>query len=200
MKVEIGGLFGRLTVTELLPKYRARVLCQCGTDKTVGRETLIRGSAKSCGCLRREMVSAKNLSHGGAGSKLYAVWRSMWDRCTRPGCKAYPRYGGRGVVVDPRWADYAVFVKDVGHPPGPGHTLERVKNDCGYTPSNVVWATRREQSRNTSRTRNYQIGDKCQCLKDWALEAGVPYGTVRFRLSRGKTIEEALNIRSATDN
>jgi hypothetical protein len=67
-------------------------------------------------------------------------WRNMMDRCYRPQDAYYDRYGGRGIVVCDQWrgADGRQrFVADVGEPPTPQHTLERMDNDGNYEPGNV---------------------------------------------------------------
>ena len=52
--VEVGQVYGRLTVMELLPGGCAKVRCECGTEKVVKKDALARGATKSCGCLRKE--------------------------------------------------------------------------------------------------------------------------------------------------
>ena len=58
-----GQVFGRLTVLEETPaptEYTAykglwyRCRCQCGNEAVVRRSSLVNGSTRSCGCLRRE--------------------------------------------------------------------------------------------------------------------------------------------------
>ncbi|SMF86025.1 hypothetical protein [Streptomyces sp. Amel2xC10] len=73
----------------------------------------------------------------------------MIKRCENPNCAAYPGYGGRGIKVYPEWrADFAAFLRDVGHRPSPELTLDRIDNDGNYEPGNVRWATRLEQVHN----------------------------------------------------
>jgi hypothetical protein len=53
--------------------------------------------------------------------------------------------------MDRRWDDFAVFVADVGEPPGPGYSLDRTDNDGPYSPGNVRWSTASEQRANQYR-------------------------------------------------
>lgn len=60
-----GQRFGRLVVLRRLEETRSghvmlELQCDCGRTHVVHRSHLINGTVKSCGCLRRELVAAKN--------------------------------------------------------------------------------------------------------------------------------------------
>jgi len=54
--------FGRLTTLEIVKEnhdWRGNIIrckCSCGNYKNVYRKYLVRGSTKSCGCLKRESI------------------------------------------------------------------------------------------------------------------------------------------------
>lgn len=160
----IGKRFGRLTILcdgdkiTMASGYTIKtfvVRCDCGTEKTL-RGYLIRiGNAKSCGCLRSEVVVAKNTKHGemprGSRSAEYEAWIGMKKRCYNENCDDYPEWGGRGIRVCPQWlSDFAAFLAYIGRRPSPAHTLDRYPNNDGhYEPGNLRWATRKEQAANT---------------------------------------------------
>ena len=79
---------------------------------------------------------------------LYYRWKSIRNRCNNPKNKDYKDYGGRGITICQQWDDFYTFASDVGLPPTPDHTLDRVDNNGDYTPDNVRWATKREQCLN----------------------------------------------------
>ena len=72
----------------------------------------------------------------------------MRNKCTNPNHTAYKWYGARGIGVCKRWDDFAAFLEDVGEPPGPGYSLDRIENDGNYEPGNVRWATAETQANN----------------------------------------------------
>lgn len=91
-----------------------------------------------------------------------------------------------------RWHRFALFFLDLGPRPSPKHSLERVDNACGYEPGNVAWATVREQSRNKRSTRLIEHDGQVKCVTDWADHLGLNRNTLRSRLHRGWSFEEAI--------
>lgn len=61
-----GTRYGRLTVMGADNEY-AYAICDCGTVKCVSKKHLLDGTTRSCGCLRRDNMSA--LGHSRKGVK-----------------------------------------------------------------------------------------------------------------------------------
>jgi len=196
----IGQQFGRLTVTGQAPnrgKHRV-VLCECvcGRPGRYQLDNLRSGSTRSCGCLQREN-RARERKHGnarsGARSFENRVWNGIVTRCLNPKATSYERYGGRGITICSEWrSSFERFLCDVGQAPSQRHTIERIDNERGYEPGNVRWATRREQSRNTSANVNLTYNGRTACLTDWAMELGIKVPTLSMRLKNGWSVERAL--------
>jgi hypothetical protein len=166
--IEPGTIFGRWMVVGPSERRSSsgavlwNSICDCGADGLVSGVDLRRGHSRSCGCLNAELVSKRSTTHGGSrhgnSHPLYYTWRGMLNRCTYPGATGYKHWGGRGITVSDRWTGkngFATFVADMGDKPSPKHTLDRIDNDSGYSPSNVRWSTPTEQAAN--KTRRYIV-------------------------------------------
>lgn len=119
--------------------------CDCGNSCHATAGNLRGGSYSSCGCRKGNYIHG--YAKTGKVHPLHKVWAVMRDRCANPKNKSYKNYGGRGIKVDPRWDNFAVFLADVGERPQ-GLTLDRIDNDGNYTPTNVRWATYKVQGNN----------------------------------------------------
>ena len=84
-----------------------------------------------------------------APSPEYLSWYAMKQRCLNPKHMNYPRYGGRGITIDPRWMRFENFYADMGDRPA-GHTIERKNNNGPYTKANCQWAVQTTQVRNST--------------------------------------------------
>lgn len=132
--------------------------------------------------------------HGGTGTRLHRIWQGIRSRCQNPNAPHFDQYGGRGIKLCQRWQSFVDFRSDVGEPPAPQHTLDRIDVNGNYTPDNCRWATRSEQSRNRRNTIWAEIDGTKMCLMDAAKLRGLKYATVRDRVRRhGWTVERALS-------
>jgi len=192
----VGARFGRLVV---LRHARPWTFCQCdcGQECHVPKYSLTNGRTQSCGCLRQETArkKGKNVKHGGWGTVLWDRWHGMIRRCTDPSAVGYDRYGGQGVIVDPRWlgdTGFQNFRDDVGEPPSKKHTLDRINGAGNYQPGNVRWATPTEQARNRKTNHLVVAFGRTQCLSAWAEEVGLSSTYLRHQLKKGLSPEQVL--------
>lgn len=147
-----------------------RCLCDCGVEKEVNKASLTHGRSKSCGC-------EYNVTHGyttkGNIRTEYNAWDGMKKRCYSPTNRAYKYYGGRGIKVCDRWLNsFENFLADMGNKPTPEHTLERIRVNGNYTPSNCRWATMKEQGNNKRNTVRITFKGQTKTASEWAEEFG----------------------------
>ena len=136
-----GLRFGRLRVLARSPRPRRWFcVCDCGNFTETMAVNLVSGSARSCGCLARELTHTRSQTHGRSHSIEYKAWEAMRSRCYRATSDAWENYGGRGITVCARWRNsFENFLADVGPRPSTQHHLHRWDVDGNYEPSNVSW-------------------------------------------------------------
>ena len=210
LKCEMVGLvFGRLTVVKRSydkPYIAWECVCLCGNTIVVEGKRLRRGGTKSCGCLRKEMITESNTKHGytkgGVIPSEYMAWMAMKRRCYDKSHPSYEDYGGRGILVCDRWLNsFENFIKDMGPKPGPEYSLDRwPNNETGnYEPGNCRWGTDQEQSNNRRSNHWIEYRGESKVLQEWADLFGVSQATLGQRLNR-KSIEEVFEFSKNPEN
>lgn len=194
-----GNVYGRLTVISFSHKLERDILwncrCECGKETKVRSGNLKNGHTKSCGCLGLKAAQTHGECANGNLTKEYRAFRHMIERCYKPKTKQYHNYGGRGIKVCDRWLNsYSDFLNDVGRAPTQTHSIDRKNNDGNYEPGNCRWATRQEQSNNTTINKMLLYKGETKSLTNWCREFRIKDSTVRCRLKRGWSVEDALTI------
>lgn len=191
-----GQQFGELTVLQMLPeRKRKRTMwlcaCSCGKQTAAFVTSLLRGDKKSCGCWTKRFSARR--THGRTHTAEYSSWLGAKRRCTDENDEAYKDYGQRGIFMCDAWlGSFEAFFRDMGEKPGAGYSIDRLDNDGPYNPENCRWATQTEQVRNRRNTKRLTYMGVTKLLVDWSQELGINEGTLRSRLRRGLTVEEAL--------
>lgn len=177
--------------------------CRCGTKKAVRQDGLKGGTTTSCGCAQRDAVVRSCTTHGEARSRLHNTRANVIQRCHNPKFPGYADYGGRGIFVCQEWRDSYEPFRDWAMASGYRDDLEidRIDNDGPYSPENCRWTTRRVQTRNTRRNRNYTAFGETKCLTDWANDprCELSVGALANRL-KAWDMEQALTTPKAAAN
>ncbi len=120
-------------------------------------------------------------------AKCRAAWYQMLVRLAGQG-------RGRGRHVAPQWrASFDAFLEDVGPPPSARHVLCLKAPDIGFIPGNVYWGTRVERQQYVSHATTIEYRGEVRSLRGWAREIGLRPETIRERILRGASAEQALS-------
>lgn len=206
----IGQRFGRAVVIEYAGKDKGRNICwklKCdcpnGTIFTTRGSSLLSGETKSCGCLQKEVAVEKakamgeaNITHGLSRTPTWVSWSMLMQRCFNPKRKDYKDWGGRGIVPCEFVKQSPQSVIDlIGERPE-GKTIERIKNEFGYTCGqcaeckangwklNITWETLKNQQSN-KRNNVWIEKDGLRLLRhQWAERLGKSIGWVRKHMKQ----------------
>jgi hypothetical protein len=117
----------------------------------------------------------------------------MMSRCYNERDIGWNNYGGRGIRVCDRWHEFLNFVADMGQPTE-GMSIDRINSDDNYLPSNCRWADRFQQANNRRNNVRLVFGGKEMTIAEWAREIGADPATLKRRLDKGWSTEDALSI------
>lgn len=197
-KDSAGMKFGRWTVIKWLSSdshgHKILCVCDCGVSRPVSSTNIMSGSSSSCGCYSRERSSVENRTHGMSRTRFCMAYQSMlWRTQNRLD------YAER--IVCDRWLHgdgtsdgFHCFMQDMGTPPSGYITVERIHNKEGYRPDNCKWGTRLEQNNNKKNNVMIEYRGVTKTRPEWARTLGVSNLTLRARLRRGLTVEQAFNF------
>jgi len=173
-------------------KRHVDVRCDCGKEKCIDLGALVRGTSKSCGCIRNQQTRERATRHGMTLTPLHVAWRSMRLRCTDLYQSRKPTY--KGVRHCAEWSTFEGFLAN--QPPGrgfsPGLVLARNGDVGNYEPTNTRWATRSENTRDVVERLGLRTTSG-ELLVDVARRNGIPPATARQRAyAYGWSIDDAV--------
>ena len=183
--------YGKLMVVSANGRYRV-CKCACGKTKKVRVDHLKSGATISCGCVGRTNSRKAKITHGMSHTRVFKIWLGMLDRCKHD---RQGHWGRRGIRVCKEWRDsFEAFYRDMGEPPSVRHSIERKNNNGNYEPLNCVWATRKEQARNTTRNTRLTYKGRTATIAEWSEITGLKPSTICVRIYNLKwSIGDALS-------
>ena len=124
-------------------------------------------------------------THGMSHTRLHNIWLTMRQRCEKPRCTAYHKYGAKGIKVCAEWSSFEVF-RDWALTNGYSDdlTIDRVDPYGNYEPSNCRWATQKEQQNNRSNNVLLTYKGETHSIIEWSDIAGIPLRVLYDRYYR----------------
>lgn len=165
-----------------------RCQCDCGRVTDISVSHFFNDKQTTCGRFHKKYENSQ------IGERLYNTWNKMVHRCYDPNNQKYYAYGARGIKVCDEWHnDYDTFYKwAIENGYELGLWIERIDNDGNYCPENCKWATRKEQMRNTRRTKYITYKGETHSLAEWCENLNLYYPTINSRLNKGWSIEKSF--------
>jgi hypothetical protein len=125
--------------------------------------------------------------HGLMDTRAYRAWKAMRRRCRDP--RRHESY--KNIQVCDRWSEFLSFYEDMGNP-SDELTLDRKDNTKGYSPDNCRWVTWKEQSKNRRNVKLFLFDGEMLHISEIAERVGIKENTLRYRIYRGRSLEEAI--------
>lgn len=129
-------------------------------------------------------------------TRLYKIWDGIYQRCYNPKQKDYHNYGGRGIKLCDEWLLSTNFMRwalENGYKDS--LSIDRIDVNEGYSPDNCRWVDDLTQNYN-KRTTKYVIykGERFP-YGLLCIIKGIHRDTVRDRLKRGWSVEDAFDVK-----
>ncbi|MBT2759918.1 hypothetical protein [Paenibacillus sp. ISL-20] len=193
--IDMTGLrFGRLVAKErksvrVNNKTRSYWLCRCdcGNEKLILRDNLMKGATKSCGCI---VATKKGIS----SNRIMKILDGMKRRCYNNSDKSYDTYGARGIKICDEWLnnDFAFYNWSLENGYNEGLTIDRIDPNGNYEPENCRWATMKEQNNNRRNNVNITIGKTTRTMTQWSEMTGISIWKIHKRYHDGLKGEDII--------
>lgn len=216
---QVGDKIWRLTILEKFQKQEGGSMktyvitqCECHPEvklNPIRLTAIVQGTTKSCGCWKNENARQncieRNSMHGMANTKLHSIWKAMRARCRESAKLNKKNYFDKGITVCAEWDDFKNFYTwALANGYEEGLTIDREKNDLGYSPDNCRWVTMEEQANNKTNNILVNAFNEIKTVAQWSRDTRckVSSWTLAYRINNGWNHQTAIttpvmNIRNA---
>lgn len=156
--------------------------CDCGNIKLENPVFWLNDNVKSCGCMREDLLSEALVDDIEKSRRkedwLYTLW-----------CRQH-----RKSIWFEGWNNYDAFY-DWSYENGyrPGMHLHRLNTADVFSPENCVWREKAQSVRVKVEKPKYLVNGEMLTVVEASNKYGIIEQTVRYRMRRGMTLEEAVN-------
>lgn len=157
--------------------------CDCGNIKLEQPFMWRNSKVMSCGCEKNDLLSEANKGDDEIKTQLYGVWRRRH----------------REEIWFDGWSEFEEFKKwSVDNGYEPGKSLYRLNSEQKFSPDNAMWAKREELKQIERKCRKreverFPVNGEMLSIPEACEKYGLLSATVRYRMKRGFSLEEAIN-------
>lgn len=184
-------------------KSRLVVKCVCGNTREMTLSQFNNKSVHSCGCVgAKKGKHSPNFKHGLSRTRIYGVYRDMWNRCYNKDDISYPNYGEKGIFICEEWLgnDGPVLFSKWAYENGYDElakrgdcTVDRIDVMKEYSPDNCRLVSMKIQNNNKNNNRVFEIDGEYKTLSEWCRYYNIEcVQTVWGRIQRGMDVKTAL--------
>ncbi len=127
-------------------------------------------------------------------SRIKRIFKGMLDRCYNPNAKDYKWYGAKGIIIDEIWLqnknNFINWALANGY--RDDLTIDRIDGDGNYEPSNCRWVDIKTQQNNRKNNVKFLYEGEMLSINEISKIIKINSNTLRSRLRRGVTLEEAI--------
>ncbi len=157
-------------------------VCDCGTQRVIRVDQLKAAKANLAAALD-EMRPALTVQLTGAVKVEFTAFGAACAPLHQPLEAKLCRLWRPRIKVCPQWNDFECFKRDVGDPPSPKHTLDRIEVNGIMSRATFAGNTRRAKL-NCRATIYVNLNGENVCLREACRRVGIKYPTVQGRMSR----------------
>lgn len=208
MKDYSGEIYGNIQVLKITNKRtkRGNVIykCKCNKCNRIFEKSLenyrrrfkLGINSMTCGCYNRHFNNF--YKNGLSNTRLRHIYDNIKLRCYNINNKNYKNYGARGIKICKEWLNEQTGFENfynwsINNGYKENLSIDRIDVNGNYEPNNCKWSDFQEQINNRTNTIKFEYNSKTKTLTEWAREYNIPIVTLRSRISRGWSIERALN-------
>lgn len=203
LNINPGDKFNRLTIIKEVEKRKNfrffLCLCDCGNEKVISMNSIVRGRTKSCGCYCKEIKllpkpEKRKNTREQFSKVLYSRWSDIKKRCYNKNCRAYKWYGAKGIKVCEEWEKSfnSFYEWSIKNNFEPKLTFDRKDFTGNYEPSNCRLIPLSKQNSNKCSNRFIAYNGETKILDEWAKTLGIKYHTLCGRLNHEWSIQKAF--------
>ena len=129
-------------------------------------------------------------THGMSHTRLHNIWLTMRQRCEKPKCSTYHKYGAKGIRVCTEWGVFENFRDwSLSNGYADNLTIDRINPLGNYEPSNCRWVTQKVQQNNRSNNIRLTYSGETHSIIEWSEITKIPLQNLYDRYYKGWKIE-----------
>lgn len=118
--------------------------------------------------------------------RIGKIFQGMKQRCYNPNEPSYRWYGAKGIKICDEWFQNPNLFEEwaISHGYSDNLTIDRIDENCNYSPDNCRWTTGKDNAKYKSTTSLITANNETHTGKDWSKILGFGVNTINTYIRR----------------